>query len=630
MTGPAPRQLAGNALVAELQRLRQVFAGAGTPGENGYLAPVTADRAMVAGSTAPALISRFAPAASGLLVPQRLAAGPAPIDLIQLYITAEELFGTDVPLELVADHLSRSSLEDVLTFCAGWLNARHRLGVDRRAVDAAFAETYLAGPARARAYALLRDPTRALVAPQGLFVLMKLACVYSGDAVLPGVQPGTPALALLGLMNHLTSDEPLADDNVITGPAGRLGREIISNQLFHSHRSVAGAIRRFMRRWVELPRELATDPRVVDLASAFEQSTGVALGDLVLVLFAMWGAANDGRPRFALSYFDQLGWEPQRLQSTLAVFVTDTAHLRADVMSEAAEFEVPWAIATFERFPVVRLPDDSLLVLDSQLLGRRLLGLLPLYDLTHALSQSGDRKGKKRVEGCYAHVSEAYALEVLSAATPSAGVTRMYGEQALRDAYGRNRQVVDAAIDHGDEWVAVEITTSRPQRGTVSGHSDDAVSADLDKLVAKAAQLESTIAALRADQSALTGAAAVPNQRFRPVLVVADGFPVNPISLTLLRGRLQAAGVLQQPDTAPLEVLDLEELEMVEHLATSGGPSLRDLLAGHERSGVMANAALREYILVALRLNPRQDAREKDAMDRMVSWALRRTPDLAA
>jgi hypothetical protein len=365
------------------------------------------------------------------------------------------------------------------------------------------------------------------------------------------------------------------------------------------------------------------------MAARFQEATGVALADLVLVLFAMWGAATDGRPRFALSYFDSLGWSPERVERTVALFTIDIPHLRAEVRAEAVAFDLQWAIATFERYPVVRMSDGSLLVIDAQLLGRRLLGILPLFDLTHALDQRGDRKLKSQVEGSYAHLSEAYAIEVLMAATADASSNRFFGEEALRTAYGRNRQVADAAVDYGDAWVVVEITTSRPQRGTVSGQSDATVDADLDKLVAKAGQIESTIAAIRANQTALTGKPAHPNPRFYPVLVVADGFPVNPISLTLLREKLQAAGVLQQHDIAPLEVLDLEELEIVEIFAGGAGPSLRDLVAGHEKSG-MANAALREYILVELRLDPRHGDKECDAMDRMIKWALGQAPGLAA
>jgi hypothetical protein len=250
--------------------------------------------------------------------------------------------------------------------------------------------------------------------------------------------------------------------------------------------------------------------------------------------------------------------------------------------------------------------------------------------MTHSLEICGDKKLKRKAEGCFEYISEVYALEVLRDAVPTAGVVRLYKDDALRRAYGDRRKVADAAIDYGDAWVVVEVTTSRPQRGTVSGQSEKAVSDDLDKLVEKASQIESTIAAIRTDETALTGASSPGHRHFHPVLVVTDGFPVNPISLTLLRERLAARGLLQNSDTGPLEVLDLEELEMIEQVHHAGGPSLRDLLAGKEASGVMGNVGLRDYMLLSLRLQPEQGRHIKDLTDKMMTLLRGRMGGLAA
>jgi hypothetical protein len=616
-------EVADTTLDKELRRLKYLLSGADLPGDGKYLAAPTSGRIMVEGATAPLLANHFVLGGSGLYVPERLAAGPAPIDLVQVYITARELFGVTPPLSLALDHLSRISFEEVAQFCAHWLNELHRYGADRRAVDAAYIETHLRGSARLRALALLRDPSRALVAAQGLFVVLKLATVYCGDAVRTGVEPGAIPLILPTVLQHMGAREQQGS-SVITGLPGSLGREIISNQIFHAQRHPAGDIRRFTRRWIELPTELIENPRVMNMTEAFRDATGVDLADFVLLVLAMWGCTTDGRLRTGTSYFDSLGWSDERLQGALALFVNDVPHLRAAARDEALEHNLTWAIGTFERFPVMRMQDRSLLVLDPSLLARRVFGLLPLFDVTSALTKNQEKKKRTNFENSYAYLTEAYVHEVLAAAVPS---SRLYGEAAIQMAYGTKRKNADAAVDYGDAWVVVEITTSRPQRGTVSGQSDAAVVADLDKLLAKATQLDATIASIRTDASRLTGARAYPHPRFYPVLIMAEGFPVNPISVTLLRERLAAAGVLQQPDTAQLEVLDLEELEMVESIQISGGgPSLLDLLIGHEASGTMRNVGLREYILLVLRIQPEQQY--SGAMDRLVQWALESSPKL--
>jgi hypothetical protein len=441
---------------------------------------------------------------------------------------------------------------------------------------------------------------------------MKLACQASGESRLPGVPAGNLPLALLVLADHLANEEDF--ETVVTGHAGRLEREIISNQIFNAHGSEVNMMDRFLRRWVELPEELPAHPRVVNLLDAFEDATGVSLLDFAALGMALWSSAQQGRPRVSPDHFASLNWDRLRLERALDLLVADIAQLRVGVLDEVERDGITWAVATFERFPVVRMWDQSLLVLDPHLLARRFMGLLPLFDVTDALQRRGDTRLKKKVEGCYEHVSEAYGMELLRSAVPDVGAVRLYDEDALRRAYGTARKVVDAAIDYGDGWVIVEITSSRPKRGTVSGQSEESVSDDLDKLVRKAGQLASTIDALRSNESALTGAAPVVSVRFHPVLVVADGFPVNPISLTMLRERLSAAGVLQQHDVAPLEVLDLEELELVDQIHRTGGPSLRQLLREKERSKTMHNTALRDFILLELRLDPGRSPRRRDRM----------------
>jgi hypothetical protein len=52
-------------------------------------------------------------------------------------------------------------------------------------------------------------------------------------------------------------------------------------------------------------------------------------------------------------------------------------------------------------------------------------------------------------------------------------------------------------IDYGDAWDVLELTTSHPRRETVFGLADEFIDADLQKMVAKAKQLDSTICAVR-------------------------------------------------------------------------------------------------------------------------------------
>jgi hypothetical protein len=261
-----------------------------------------------------------------------------------------------------------------------------------------------------------------------------------------------------------------------------------------------------------------------------------------------------------------------------------------------------------------------LLVLDFQLLVRRIFGGLLAFDVIDALEARGGKAGAKhaaRVKSYLQHLGEAYALEVLQSLVVSGtACPRVFDEATLLSAYRqRGRRIADAAVDYGDAWVVVEITTSRLTRESVAGSSVQALSRDLDKLVGKAEQLDHTIAALRNDPTRLTGSPTGTARRFFPLLVVAEGFPVNPISVELLRNRVRQRGWLTGADIAPLEVVDTVELEMLEGLAESGGPGLRDVLAGKAHATLFRNS-VRGYLTRECRFNIARSQRLSELVDK--------------
>jgi hypothetical protein len=122
----------------------------------------------------------------------------------------------------------------VLFFVAVTLGPYRSPGRRPLEADLAFAQQWLNGRALQRARNLLRDPQRRLVVPQALYALAKAAAVCSGDAVLPGVEAGSPVLAMFGalaMLDRATGGD--LSDNVTWDRAGRLGQHLIANQHFN-------------------------------------------------------------------------------------------------------------------------------------------------------------------------------------------------------------------------------------------------------------------------------------------------------------------------------------------------------------------------------------------------------------
>jgi hypothetical protein len=404
---------------------------------------------------------------------------------------------------------------------------------------------------------------------------------------------------------------------------GPFTTRVLANQYLNKPLDEAHLLARFERQWLELPAERSGERRVVDLPALFAEATGVPLQDVVVAALALWARAIQGLPHVPPGYFGPLGWDEERVAAAVRLFSIDPVGLRGLLRTEAAERNLAWSADTLGRFPVVRLDDGGLLVIDRNLLVRRIFGGLLVYDIVAALGE-GTRTARKRashVVGCLQQLAEVYALEVLdSAAAGSSRATRVYGDRELQRAFARRGcRIADAAVDYGDAWVVVEVTASKLTRDSASA-SREALSKDLDKLVDEAEQIDHTIAALRTEERKLTGARSVPVRRFFPLLVVADGFPMNPLSTELLRQRVKQRGLLAGDDVAPLEVVDTIELEMLEGVTQQGGPSMRDVLAAKARSHFF-RTSMRDFLVVESGLQPNRPRRVSLLMNKVMDQA---------
>ncbi|MYS80335.1 hypothetical protein [Embleya scabrispora] len=285
----------------------------------------------------------------------------------------------------------------------------------------------------------------------------------------------------------------------------------------------------------------------------------------------------------------------------------------------------------FRRSPVVRLADGRLLVLDQELLIDRVFGWWPMLDIKKPPNgRPADKARSDAAEGCLRHLTEVAVTEVLSSIAGAGTARRMYGDAELRAAFpGQGQKITDAVIDYGDAWVLVEVTAVRLRQNSVNAASEQAQIDDMDKLVKKARQIDATIRALKKREHQLTGLRPAHRKTFYPVLVMAEGFPANPVTLTVLRERVRKAGLLTGAGITPLEILDAEEVEMIEALQGTGGPGLREILEG-KRNADLYRASVRDYIIRERGLNPRRPRRLEPLWESILDAAARRHQAIAS
>ncbi|WP_147339748.1 hypothetical protein [Actinomadura spongiicola] len=577
-----------------------------------YVAQISMNTPYVRGTVVPALGRRWEVHPSGLLIPQGSARSIAPIDLVITYLTAEEVLGVKPEFEYVLDQLSRCTVRQVIAFTSRLMASYHAPGISRRELDKRFAITGFREPLREKILNLLRQGDRALIVPQALFWLNKISLIYSHDEPPAEVEPGNLVAALIAVTSHMSDESELPGSTIIDNIAGPLGREVIANQILNQKSTEANVLASFHRRWNQLPQELMSDPRVIDLAATFEEFAGVSLEDFSAVAAGFFASALKGEPVVPRSYFSSLDGQID-VNGVLELISRPVSTLRDEVTKEIERYGLTWAISTFERWPVVSFDDQNFIVIDGELLLQRCFGWLPMYDILDGLSGLSGSQGKRltgKIQQCVSHLAEVYVLEILRSIVAELGDgKRAFFEEAIMRAYGgEKRKTCDAAIDYGSSWVMVEVTTIKMRRESVAGLSDEAINGDIDHLIAKAKQIDATIKAIQVDESRLTGHHSLPGKKFFPILVTAAGFPANPITLTLLRSKLKERGILEGPNVYPVELATTEELEMIEGLTQQHGYTLQGILESKAKAG-LRRAAIREYILVELGVNPRRSER---------------------
>ncbi len=569
----------------ELQRVESLLAGSPLASRNELLIP-DPQQAYAEGTTVPLLFRTMSQTSSGLFVPTTVVAEAYPIDLMAVYLTWTEISGQRWPAEVARDRLSRVSRAAGIAFCAQLMQALNRQDADIAVLEQQLIREWFQPDMAVRVRTWLSQGRRRLISEQGVLTLLKRVLQWSPeDGDIPTLDD--LVMPYFVLADHLReipvtgADEPT--------PEGRriLAAEVVSNQWFNADRDVVGALARHAHRWAD------TDDPKDSPRRLFADAAGFELQLLEHVTLALWAVAQAGTLAVTSAQLaEQLSYPLADVEAALRHLSRSPAELAELVAEDEAREGFDWSFSAFERFPVIN-DAGQFVVYAPNLLLRRVFSWTATWDVREHLGTRGtaytqlvQRRAEGNVRGAFQGMY------------PDVPTKRLYTEddQALAfSTSGGPPSRADLVIDDVDAWLVVEITTSMPTRQTIAAADPDAYLQDVEKLLAKLRQIDSSIKLLREREALLTGHAGRA-RRFLPVLVCTEGFPVNPMTISELEERAADLGLLQGPDVAPLRLLSNEDLEAAEALVETHGVTLSELLLDHASSG-LRSSDLRSYII---------------------------------
>ena len=125
------------------------------------------------GEVVPTIGQEFVVRPDGLAIPAKAARPPAPADLIQTFLTGEEVFHRRLGFDYAVAALRRVERSAVLTTSARLMARLEGLNTSHRQVNLDLAQSWFKEPARTQVVREI-EKGRALVIPQSLLLSMKL------------------------------------------------------------------------------------------------------------------------------------------------------------------------------------------------------------------------------------------------------------------------------------------------------------------------------------------------------------------------------------------------------------------------------------------------------------------------
>lgn len=435
---------------------------------------------------------------------------------------------------------------------------------------------------------------RVLLARQSLLRALKLVLAHAPVSI-PGDRR-TDATSVVTLLSHYASrkSQPAApDEPQLGGYPESLAMSLVQNSYFNAGDDFGDTLARFRQLWTAYESRLRRYPRRVPLRQMLREATALDIDDILTIGFALFSqsAKNTAATAHRL--------ELSSLHLPTDVVNTFLARFSATALQHAAALTTrqgEWEFLPLEDKPVLRLGPTMATALDVRFLQARLTS--GLYWLVHDHEKKTHGEHARRAwTQTFSELVEIHVEDQLRRLAPPiiGGATSFFTEEDLASL---GASTADAGIDFGSavllaEVVQHQMTVPTRQLGDVAAFRQDMEISVLKK----AQQLSGTADVLLREPTHPRSPLKRRPARIFPIVVEGAPLPVNPVTMRYVRGEADVRGYLQQPECAPLLIVNVSELEILEGLVVSGRANVVGVLEDWVAAG--ASDSLRNYIISA-------------------------------
>lgn len=457
-----------------------------------------------------------------------------------------------------------------------------------------FVEELAPGPSeRLRTFLEAEPERRRLLARQQVLAGLKLLLTREPDSEGRLPEKSTPVISAIILAHAIGSflAADRATEETLAGYPAYFVMEITRLSLMYASDDEFASIDRIVRLWRDYGDKITKYPLREHPLTLLQEATGLELEVILglgFLLYAQTVQWNPHKPPFMNhDYGSNL---PDDTKRAFTKLVADTSK---NLATKLKGHESPFDFLPFQETPVMDTP-TGLLVIDAAYLWDRFTS--GLFYFVHDYEKGLSEANRQSWNQAFSEMVEMMVEDQLRAmAIPDlAGGTTFYMEEDFARAYGGKQ--CDVGLTFGDRFLLVEIVSGRLSVPTRIEGDLEKFGEDTDRLVInKCRQLHEAAQNVLRHEAALTGHESAQPPRIVPAVVVAGGYPLNPMTTAYIKERLKDEALLDDPRIDPIAIIDLGELEILEGISEAG-KTPAELLADWQ-SSALAETSFKNYVI---------------------------------
>jgi len=481
------------------------------------------------------------------------------------------------------------------------------LGVpERQAEIQAFLETQLPPRERARLQVALADENRALYSVQGVLAAFRRCIVDGKQLDQSRIDPRLGAILLVQSALEGDDDEATSGRQ-LGGFPEETAMSIIANHAFNATTNVYAEFDRALRIFADPDGTFTKKFKGHSPRDLVKAATGLDIETLMTCAMVLWAIDQEKDLWGGRGLNKRVNETMDEANATQfwAVCSRSVSEFRPILSSQMSE----WDYFSFEKFPILDFGGAVLAVSRHLLLERVTTGL---YHFVYEYLEANDSELLEKWKSEWGFMVEAVVVESLrTLAPPLLGPgTSFFSEADITSAYPQGKKC-DALIDFGDTVLAIEIVSSPLSRESRQGLDVAKLRDDMERIVfRKTRQLSATAMNVARRPELLLGEGRSP-VRIVPLLIAAGGFPVNPVTLNLIREQVSAEGLFGHALIGEICVISAEEAEYLEALREQGHNPIEVLADWRAAGPIIGNYSLKNWLTTSDRFPTLRPARMK-------------------